>query len=406
MEKDYNLNKVCEGREIEGYTVIEEGVDHIGKYKIIKTPDNENEKVHYFTTEKTKTYNILHNHRRDGDTVVLYYNIDTYDFVVLAVKEGDDLSGGPFYLFESLTVTRELLDKSEIELPKGLIPINRLNPVLVEADDKRQVYDLTTDTDEFRVFIKYRADVSYKNKQDYNNWSTTAEIKRLKAQRVILLGGPGAISDSVKKELERLGLTVERIEGKNRYETAACIAQRIAREGAVFDTAFIAIGTNFADALAASSYAAMKGQPILLTATNNLPQATKNAISDLGIKNTVVCGGPGVVSDSVFKQLPRPKRVYGNNRYLTALEISKEFMPENTKHVYVSTGLNFPDAIAGGVLAAKNNSGVLLVQGNHAVPIKQVQDFYRNREFTGATIFGGTAIVSSGLEQWFKGNLR
>jgi putative cell wall-binding protein len=236
--------------------------------------------------------------------------------------------------------------------------------------------------------------------------ATMAEISRLKAQRVILLGGPGAISDNVMRKLKSQGLNVERIQGEDRYETAARIAEYMAREGAVFDTAFIAVGTNFADALAASSYAAMKGQPILLTATNYLPKATTNAIADRGIKNTVVCGGPAVVSNSVFSQMPCPKRVYGDNRYLTALELAKEFMPESTNHVYVATGLNFPDAIAGGVLAAKNNSGVLLVQGNQTAPIPQVQDFYVDHGFTNATIFGGTAIVSSELEQWFKDNPR
>lgn len=231
--------------------------------------------------------------------------------------------------------------------------------------------------------------------------ATIAEISRLKAQRVILLGGHGAISDNVMRELKSQGLNVERIQGRDRYETAAHIAEYMAREGA-FDTAFVAVGTNFADALAASSYAAVREQPILLTATNSLPQATKNAIADLGIKNTVVCGGPAVVSNSVFSQLPYPKRIYGDNRYLTALELAKEFMPEGTKHVYVATGLNFPDAIAGGVLAANNDSGILLVQGNYTIPIPQVQNFYVTRGFTDATIFGGTAIVSSELEQWFK----
>jgi putative cell wall-binding protein len=230
------------------------------------------------------------------------------------------------------------------------------------------------------------------------------EITRLKAERVIILGGPGAISDNVRGEFERIGLTVERIEGADRYETAVRIAERMVREGAEFDTAFIAVGTNFADALAASSYAAMRGQPILLTDTNYLPQATKDAIANLGIKNTVVCGGPGAVSESVFDELPNPKRVYGNDRYLTALELAKEFMPKSTKHVYIATGLDFPDAVAGGVLAAKNNSGVLLVQGNQTVPIQQIQDFYVEHGFTGATMFGGSSVVSSELEQWFKDN--
>jgi putative cell wall-binding protein len=232
--------------------------------------------------------------------------------------------------------------------------------------------------------------------------ATIAEITRLKAERVIILGGPGAISDNVRGELERIGLAVERIEGADRYETAARIAERLASEGAKFDSSFIAVGTNFADALAASSYAAMRGQPILLTDTNYLPQATTDAIANLGIKNTVVCGGPGAVSESVFDQLPNPKRVFGNDRYLTALELAKEFMPKSTKHVYVATGLDFPDAVAGGVLAAKNNSGVLLVQGNQTVPIQQIQDYYVEHGFTGATMFGGSSVVSSELEQWFK----
>jgi putative cell wall-binding protein len=236
--------------------------------------------------------------------------------------------------------------------------------------------------------------------------ATIAEITRLKAERVIILGGPGAISDDVMGELEDRGLVVERIQGADRYKTAVCIAERLAGEGAEFDTAIIAVGTDFADALAASSYAAMRGQPILLTGTNYLPQATKDAIAKLGIKNTVVCGGPGAVSESVFAQLPNPKRVYGNDRYLTALELAKEFMPKSTKHVYVATGLDFPDAVAGGVLAAKNNSGVLLVQGNQTVPIQQIQDYYVEHGFTGATMFGGSSVVSSELEQWFKDNPR
>jgi putative cell wall-binding protein len=236
--------------------------------------------------------------------------------------------------------------------------------------------------------------------------ATIAEITRLKAERVIILGGPGAISDDVMGELEGRGLVVERIQGADRYETAVRIAERLASEGAEFDTAIIAVGTNFADALAASSYAAMRGQPILLTDTNYLPQATKDAIAKLGIKNTVVCGGPGAVSESVFAQLPNPKRVFGNDRYLTALELAKEFMPKSTKHVYVATGLNFPDAVAGGVLAAKNNSGVLLVQGNYTEPIQQIQDYYVEQGFTGATMLGGSSVVSSELEQWFKDNLR
>lgn len=235
---------------------------------------------------------------------------------------------------------------------------------------------------------------------------TVMEIMRLNARRIILLGGHAAISDAVKKELEGLGLNVERINGANRYETSFLIGQRMAREGAIFNTAFLAVGGIFADALAASAYAAIRHQPILLTETNYLPEATRSAIVNLGIRNTVICGGANAISGSVFAQLPNPKRVSGDNRYLTALEMAKKFLPKDGSQIYISTGLNFPDALAGGVLAAKNNSGVLLVQGNEAVPCQQIKDFIKASAITDVTIFGGTKVVSSELEDWFKHNLR
>lgn len=50
---------------------------------------------------------------------------------------------------------------------------NHINPALVEGDDDRQVYDLTTDTGECRLFIKYRADKQDTKTLDYNSWLFT-----------------------------------------------------------------------------------------------------------------------------------------------------------------------------------------------------------------------------------------
>lgn len=47
---------------------------------------------------------------------------------------------------------------------------NHINPALVEGDDNRQVYDLTTDTGDCRLFIKYRANKQDTKTQDYNSW--------------------------------------------------------------------------------------------------------------------------------------------------------------------------------------------------------------------------------------------
>ncbi len=50
---------------------------------------------------------------------------------------------------------------------------SHINPAMVESDDNRQVYDLTTDTGECRLFIKYRADKQDIKTPDYNSWLFT-----------------------------------------------------------------------------------------------------------------------------------------------------------------------------------------------------------------------------------------
>lgn len=50
---------------------------------------------------------------------------------------------------------------------------NHITPALVEGNDDRQVYDMTTDTGECRLFIKYRANRINTKNPDYNSWLFT-----------------------------------------------------------------------------------------------------------------------------------------------------------------------------------------------------------------------------------------
>ena len=58
------------------------------------------------------------------------------------------------------------------------------------------------------------------------NASTLAEIGRLGAKKVIILGGEGAVSEKVEKKLQAEALKTERIFGKTRYSTAAYLWHR------------------------------------------------------------------------------------------------------------------------------------------------------------------------------------
>ncbi len=57
------------------------------------------------------------------------------------------------------------------------------NPALVESDDTRQIYDLTTNNGFCRLYIKYITDRLNSRTEDYNSWQfvfTPDEIDELK----------------------------------------------------------------------------------------------------------------------------------------------------------------------------------------------------------------------------------
>jgi 5'-nucleotidase / UDP-sugar diphosphatase len=217
------------------------------------------------------------------------------------------------------------------------------------------------------------------------NSFTKEEIERLGAKKVVILGGTGAVSNYVKYQLEGMDLDVERIGGENRWETAANIAARL---GGSPEQAVVANGWNFPDALAVASYAAKNGYPILLTDTDELPGATDNALK--GIDSTIVAGGTAAVNADVFGDLPDATRYSGADRYATAAAIATELNP--SYRVFVANGKNFPDALAGSVLAAKENASMVLVQPDElpAATAKALEEINAS-DFN---ILGGTKAVS------------
>ncbi|WP_051254651.1 cell wall-binding repeat-containing protein [Halobacillus kuroshimensis] len=215
--------------------------------------------------------------------------------------------------------------------------------------------------------------------------TTRAEMERLKASEVIILGGGGVISELVVTEVKAMGLTVERIGGKDRYETAAKIAERMEKS----DTAFVVYGDNFPDALSIAPYAGQEGHPILLTRTASLPEVTREALRS--VDHSFVIGGSSVVSDDVMNELPDATRVSGNNRFRTSAEIIRRFQMD-ADNVYIATGYSFPDALTGSVLAAKNNGAVILTKTD-TLPV-EMSYLLNQKLFERGIALGGTKVVS------------
>lgn len=94
-------------------------------------------------------------------------------------------------------------------------------------------------------------------------------------------------------------------------------------------------------------------------------------------------------------------RQAGANRYATAVEISKSQFAAGVAVAYISTGENFPDALAGGPLAAKNKGPILLVQRNFLPDVVKAE--LGRLKPKQIAILGGTNTVSASVATALKG---
>lgn len=237
--------------------------------------------------------------------------------------------------------------------------------------------------------------------------ATSDAVTTLKATKAVILGGTTAVSQGVEDQLAKQ-VSVSRISGGDRYETAAKIAAAIGATniGSVSSrrTALIATGLGFADALAGGPLAAAGSGGVLpvLLVDSGVPAATRKALTDLGIKQTIILGGTGVVSPSVATELQQitgnvPTRLAGNDRYATAAAIATsevaDFAFDKTK-VLLANGTNFADALAGGALGGKQKTPILLTDANALPAPTSTYLTDNNKDIASITALGGSAAVS------------
>ena len=238
---------------------------------------------------------------------------------------------------------------------------------------------------------------------------TEAELKRLKAKNVIVVSTNGAIGSGAKAELKALGLKTTYIEGKNVFETSTKVAKALQTQNKKApDTIFFATDGAFADALSASPIAAIKGAPIMyLKNKGSIDKATADYLKSVKgkVKNAYIIGGDGVISNAMMKNVANAlgltvnktvQRVAGKNRYETCVAVNNKFAGLLTgKGICVAKGLDFPDALAGGVLAAKNRIPLFLADGKKLLDCQNT--YLKGRKASKLYVLGGTGAVPDSL---------
>ncbi|RMF90322.1 MAG: cell wall-binding repeat-containing protein, partial [Methanobacteriota archaeon] len=98
-------------------------------------------------------------------------------------------------------------------------------------------------------------------------------------------------------------------------------------------TVIISRGDLGVDSIAATAYAEVHHMPILLVEPASIPAETADALQRLGARSTVIIGGHEAVSEELVPQLPNATRIWGADRYWTAVRLAEEL----TKEVHVDT---------------------------------------------------------------------
>mgnify|MGYP001177517926 CR=1 FL=1 len=188
------------------------------------------------------------------------------------------------------------------------------------------------------------------------------------ARQAIIVGGTAAVPAAVDEELVALGFSeVFRVEGLNRYQTAAKVAIALGtasipepgkscvdvsarnrptemgfyansviewRASAdlctlLGNTVVLTDGIIGADALAAGWWTSFWQVPVLLhNGRENLPIATRQALQSIGIENLVVLGGTERISSQIAEEAgelagAKVWRIAGPDRYSTSIQMAK-----------------------------------------------------------------------------------
>lgn len=153
-----------------------------------------------------------------------------------------------------------------------------------------------------------------------------------------------------------------RVSGDTRYDTAYKNADALKKQLGLemFDSAVVACGTNYPDALSSAYLAKVKNAPLLLSEAREVNGTVDYIRKNVTKGKTVyLVGGADVLPEQIKTILGSDydvKRLEGEDRFLTNLAVLKE-ANVNNEEVMICSGLGYADALS----AAATGKPVMLV---------------------------------------------
>ncbi|MDO5754662.1 MAG: cell wall-binding repeat-containing protein [Tissierellia bacterium] len=192
---------------------------------------------------------------------------------------------------------------------------------------------------------------------------------------------------------------VERLSGSNRYQTAITISQKTHKRA---NNVILVSGKSFPDALTAGALAYQINGPILFSDGKSIHPNSMNEIKRLEAKNIYIVGGNSVIHTSVDESLRKAgyivKRIRGNNRYGTAIALSKALRESSHQHTAIlANAHDFPDALSIAPYSAKNAYPILYT--DHRQLNNETLKYLKAGGFNETILIGGFGSISEKAEK-------
>jgi putative cell wall-binding protein len=225
---------------------------------------------------------------------------------------------------------------------------------------------------------------------------------------VHVVGGTTALPQARIDEIEAAvagPLEIDRLRTDgDRFDMAATIAERVGDEwesrngtGTAPERVLLANGFDqnaFFDALALSAVSASEGYPILLLKKDEVPTATDAALTSIDPTETIVAGGPVVVSNALVSSLGAT-RWWGADRYETAVDIAENAVARGwLERKLVGISASLPDALGDGGPLGRQDGISLLTRADTLSPATKAWLETYGDEVEDCFIFGGPVAVS------------
>lgn len=200
---------------------------------------------------------------------------------------------------------------------------------------------------------------------------------------------PDQKPDEKPNKPNKPGNITSKIVGKNRYETAAKIADELVKNNVSYNSVILVNSDkSMADGLSAASLSGKKNAPILLVKKDSIPTEAMSKIEKA--KNVYIIGGEGAISKKVENQLKGKNitRISGKDRYETSAKIAN--MLGGYKMAFIVNGAKGEaDAMSVSSVAAKYGAPILLTNGKTSThPVKEGVSYF---------VIGGRGVVSNQL---------